>query len=105
MAAFSTLAMLGLGLLGGVTAAKVMAPKPSDVQASSTGTMLPPVPAPTPPSAAAASSQAAIAANAAGLRQRRKAAAGFGDRVALPTSSPAQAGITASVQPKTLLGY
>lgn len=67
MAAFSTLALLGLGLAGGAAASKMLAPGP---QANLTPLM--PLAPPKPPSMSKGGAEAA----AAGAKQKKKAMAG-----------------------------
>jgi hypothetical protein len=103
--------LLGLGLLlagaaAGAGMAKTLgggkrpaaeAPKPTLITPASPET-------PTPPDTIKAASTNTAAAGAAGLKTRRRAAAGSAGRVSLATPSLIQQGIRASETPRTLLG-
>lgn len=93
MAAFSTLALLGLGLAGGAAASKMLAPGPQPNL-----TPLMPLAPPKPPGM---SQNTGAASAAAGAKQRKKAAAGSllsgGGRGTGPDYS-------AAPQPTSLLG-
>lgn len=100
MAAFTSLALIGLGLAGGMAASKlkkpatpVTAPGPTPLAAPSM---------PTPPDPLAAASAATAQANVAAQRTKKRAT-GFnlpGQRLATsaPLASP-------SLQPRSLIGY
>lgn len=104
MAAFTSLALLGLGLAGGLAASKLKKP------ALATDTVTAPGPTPTPapatvvspPSVIATESAAQAAARMASQRQRRRAAPGGmpspSAGLGAPVASP-------SLQPRTLVGY
>lgn len=113
MAAFSSLALLGLGLAGGLGASRLARRRPPLADVGDTGIVTPAgarragppmAPGPTPPDAGLAASVAVGQAQAAAKRQRRRAGA-------TPTSgtSPALLGTpagpaTARLQPRALLG-
>jgi hypothetical protein len=106
MAAFSTLALLGLGMVGGMQAARVLGPKTRphlDQLPVVTGPgpqgPPPPAPPPPPPTAAAAGATARQAADEAAVKRRRLAQAGSPRAIPRPRLSPA-----ALVAPVTLLG-
>jgi len=103
MAAFSSLALLGLGLAGGMAASKVLgrrrqpAQAPSEIQAPATRADLAPAP---PPSTTQASSDATRQAQQAAVRQRRRAA---GAGTGLPMSRRSgRRGPAARLEPLTL---
>jgi hypothetical protein len=105
MAAFSSLALIGLGLAGGMAASRVLAPKPSSAgstQQAQTPTTATPATATPPPSTSAASSDAQKRATQAAQRRRGKASGP-------PTSSTMPVRQTGSaspmLQPQTLIGY
>lgn len=114
MAAFTTLALLGLAAAGGVAAGKKLAPKkaadapgPTDVMnrgAAATAAMARAGEAlkggPVPPDATQARSDAQSLAMTAATKQKRKARGGG-------TQIPASSNPVASAQlaPRTLLGY
>lgn len=104
MAALTSLAMIGLGLAGGMAASRVLAPKPSNAgstQQAATPTTATPATATPPPSLSQATSDAVKRGTGAANRRRGKAGA--------PTSSTMPVRDTGSarpsLQPATLLGY
>lgn len=109
MAAFTTLALLGLGLAGGMAAKSIAdkasadgtgdASKSPHAQLGDAQTAAPPL---APPSLALTSGQAALNASAAAARQRKKAGPGA-DLLNGPTLS--QPAAKSAGSPATLLGY
>lgn len=100
MAAFSTMALLGLGALAGSFASRKIRSKDADSRVLAPAATPAPVttPIPAPPSAPRAASDAMSQAQQAAQRQRRRArpAAGI---LAAPRRNPA-----ARLQPRTLVG-
>lgn len=117
MAALSSLLLAGaLGALGFFGGKKLGEKQQSaEDQSQLAAQAQPPAPAPTPspaiatppapPDATKAASDAAASGQSAAARTRRRAASGSAGFVKLPGGGGAQAGIQASAQPKTLLGY
>lgn len=104
MAAFSSLALIGLGLAGGMAASRVLAPKPSSAgstQQAQTPTTATPATATPPPSTSAASSDAQKRATQAA--QRRRGKAGQPTSSTMPVRQTGSA--TPMLQPQTLIGY
>lgn len=100
MAAFSTLALLGLGLLGGMGASKALQKKQDFPSTANQPIVSAPAPSPTPPSTAATASAAVPVAAAAGVRQRRRAQ---GASLTL-RRTPARFNPAATTTPLSLLG-
>jgi hypothetical protein len=111
MAAFTTLALIGLAAGGAFAASKVLAKGPSDAdREKATGKRTPndaPAPtllggeAPAPPSAAVTGSSAAAAAKQAADKQRKKATAG----ATLLTGKPVARSAANTGAPRSLIGY
>lgn len=101
MAAFTTMAMIGLAAGAGMFAGKKLAPKPTQAAAGTTGTG---AAAPTPPlSASESTSNNTLLAMAAQLKKRRRTT---NSGVAAPrASTPGQSLIGGTSAPKSLLGY
>lgn len=108
MAAFTALALLGLGLAGGIAADKVANRNKNPDESTMTGSphatlgQQPAGPPTAPPSLAITNSAASLAAISAGNKQRKRAAAGSslaGGKVSTNTAA------TPKLQPLTLLGY
>lgn len=110
MAAFSTLALLGLAAAGGFAASKVLSKGPSSSDRTGrttpgrTNPNAPPslLGGPPPPDTTATASAATDTAKRAAERRRKRAGAG----ASILTGQPvAKDGPAATLQPKTLLGY
>ena len=108
MAAFSTLALIGLGAAIGTIGSKLKSPKPTNATTPWSNQPSPeaakasaPISG-APPSASQAASTAAAAGNTAAQRARRRASAGG---IKTPGLTPPQAGVVGSSSAKTLIGY
>jgi hypothetical protein len=113
MAAFTTLALLGLAAAGGGAAAKalknknknktdfVSAPAPVPTPAAPAQPALPALEPPTPLDATRARSDATMQAQLAAKKQRKRAAGGGVGRTMLTGGASAP---TANLQPRTLIG-
>jgi hypothetical protein len=101
MPAFTTAALIGIGLAGGFTASKALAGKKKTDQPATAPGPSPTAAVPPPPTPAAeAASQATAAAAGAAKKQRHKAMGAN-----LTTLAPSrQASATAVTTPRTLLG-
>lgn len=104
MAAFTTLALLGLAAAGGLVAGKKIGQSrqaSQDAANNTTPDLGGAQPPPAPPSLALTGANAATSAQIAAVRTRRRAQAG----ATLLSPSLTQAPATPKMQPKTLLGY
>lgn len=112
MAAFTTLALLGLAAAGGITAGSALARKKAGDQGDDVASRTiggphanagaPPAQPPTaPPALAQTASAAALAGSVAANRQRKRAGAGA-SLLSEPTTNTKAA---PKLQPLTLLGY
>lgn len=98
MAAFTTMALIGMAGAAGMFAGKKLAPKPTGAGATATS----PTPTPTPPPSTAVAGSANTATAQAAARKTRRRMATVGST---PSSTPGQSLITPTTAPKTALGY
>lgn len=96
MAAFSSLALLGLGLAGGIAASRALGGRQGQQPAAQGSTQASATPAP-PPSATETTSTATAQARQAGQRQRRRAAP-------VSRTQPVRQNPPALLEPLSLLG-
>lgn len=101
MAAFTSLALIGLGLAGGMAASKLKKPSAAPVTAPGPTSIAAPS-MPTPPDPLAAASAATAQANVAAQRTKKRATGVNLPGQRLATSAPLAA---PSLQPKSLIGY
>jgi hypothetical protein len=108
MAAFTTLALLGLAAAGGAAATKlkkkpqaVTAPAPVAPQIATPAPVVPVLEPPTPLDATRARSDATMQAQLAAKKQRKRATGSGVGRTMLTGGASAP---TANLQPKTLIG-
>jgi hypothetical protein len=101
MAAFTTMALLGLAGATGMFAGRKLAPKPTGATTAApvtpTPTTAPPPPVPASQSASQNTSQAQLTAKKLRRRMTGNTPGSY--------STPGQSLITPTVQPRTLLGY
>jgi hypothetical protein len=104
MAAFSSLALIGLGLAGGIGASRILAPKPSSAGSTATPaaptTATPATPTPPPSTAESTSGNTRRATDAA---KRRRGRAGSPTSSTMPVRGTGSA--VPQLSPATLIGY